>query len=83
MDRRQVDDVEAELRERRQLLLDAPEAAPRAREELVPRPERGALAIDVDLERVRPRLLVPVPRRRRQRFLRSQRVAPEELIGLG
>ena len=39
VDRRQVEDVEAELGEARQELADAGEAAPRAREELVPRAE--------------------------------------------
>src|SRR5579862_999135 len=36
VDRREVEDVEAELGEGRQLLPDSLEAAPRAREELVP-----------------------------------------------
>src|SRR5439155_7380498 len=57
---RQVDDVEAELRELRERLLDAGEAAPRAREELVPRAEARELAVDVDLELRRLGELVPV-----------------------
>src|SRR5829696_9473485 len=50
VDRRQVDDVEAELRELRQHARDAREAAPRAREELVPRAEARHFAVDVDAE---------------------------------
>src|SRR5207249_8739662 len=48
VDRRQVDDVEAELGELRQHALDAREAAERAREELVPGAEARQLAIDLD-----------------------------------
>ena len=44
--RRQVEHVEAELRELGQQLLDAGEAAPGAREELVPGAEGRALAVD-------------------------------------
>ena len=62
VDRRQVDDVEAELGELRQHLLDALEAAPRAREELVPGAEAGALAVDVDVVGRRPRLLAALAR---------------------
>ena len=51
VDRRHVEDVEAELGEPRELLLDALEAAPRAREELVPGAEARERAVDVDLER--------------------------------
>jgi hypothetical protein len=51
MDGRQVDDVEAELGELGQHPLDAREPAPRARKQLVPGAEAGALAIDVHLER--------------------------------
>ena len=40
----------AERGEARQLLLDAGEAAPGAREELIPGAEAGALALDVDCE---------------------------------
>src|SRR5205823_234246 len=58
VDRRQVDDVEAELGEARQLRAHALEAAPGAREELVPRAETAEHAIDVDLVRRRPRLAV-------------------------
>ncbi len=70
VDRRQVDDVEAELRELRHHLFDTLEPAPGAREELVPAAEPGALALDVDLERrVQGRLpepLAPAERRRRR-----------------
>ena len=52
VDRRQVDDVEAELGEARELVLDAVQAAPRAREQLVPGAELGALAVDLDRERL-------------------------------
>ena len=48
VDRREVDDVEAELRETRELGLDAGEAAPRAREELIPGPEAGPHPLDLD-----------------------------------
>ena len=44
VDRREVDDVEAEVGELGQLLLDALEPAPRAREELVPGAEARQLA---------------------------------------
>ncbi len=47
VDRRQVEDVEAELGEARQQLADALEAAPGAREELVPRAEAREYAVDV------------------------------------
>ena len=62
MDRREVDDVEAELRELRQHLGDAAEAAERAREQLVPRPEARQLAVDVDVEQRRHDLAVAVAR---------------------
>ena len=52
VDRRQVDDVEAELGQLRQHLGDAAEAAPRTREQLVPGAEARPLAFDVDLERL-------------------------------
>jgi hypothetical protein len=50
VDRGQVEDVEPELGEARQLGLDAVEAAPRAREQLVPGAEAGALAVDLELD---------------------------------
>ena len=63
MDRRQIDDVEAELGQVGQHLLDALETAPAAREELVPGAEPRAQPLDVDLERlVERRLAVPVLR---------------------
>ena len=55
VDRRQVDHVEAQLREPRQLQPHPREAAERAREELVPRPHAGPLAVHVHLERLRAR----------------------------
>src|SRR5690242_122830 len=57
VDRRQVDDVEPEVGQLGQEGLEAREAAPGAREQLVPRTERGELTVDVDLERGAPRLL--------------------------
>jgi hypothetical protein len=50
VDRRHVEDVEAQLGDGRDLLLDAFEAAPGAREELVPGAEARERAVDVDLE---------------------------------
>ena len=51
MDRGEIDDVEAELGQPRQLLLDALQATPGAREQLVPRAEAGELAIDLEHHR--------------------------------
>ncbi len=51
VDRRQVDDVEAEFGERWELLRHPGEAAPRAREHLVPGAEPGAEAVDIDRQR--------------------------------
>ena len=48
VDRREVDDVEAELGETGELGLDAGEAPPRAREELIPGPEAGPHPLDLD-----------------------------------
>ena len=59
MDRRQVEHVEAQLGELRQLLLDALQAAPRAREQLIPGAEARALAVDLE----RQRLVAAEPRR--------------------
>src|SRR5262249_4922970 len=50
MDRRQIDDVEAELRELRELPLAAREAPPGTGEELVPAPEPRALPVRDQLE---------------------------------
>src|SRR6476620_3326909 len=50
---RQVNDVEAELRELWEHVCHPAESAPRAREELVPRAEAREHAVDVDLERRR------------------------------
>ena len=73
VDRRQVDDVEAELGELRQHLLDALEPSPRAREELVPGAEPRPQALDVGLERRRRDLAVPVLRRRASAPRRASR----------
>ena len=48
VDRQQVEDVEAEVGDRRDLLLDRLQAAPRAREQLVPGAEAGPHAVDLD-----------------------------------
>ena len=67
VDRREVDDVEAEAGELGQHLLDALEPAPRARKELVPGPEAGERAVGVDLERANePGRLGPVALGRRE-----------------
>src|SRR6201999_3096857 len=55
VDRREVEDVEAVLGDRGDLLGDRAEAAPRAREQLVPGAEAGAEAVDLDRERLWPR----------------------------
>src|SRR5207247_11242396 len=75
---REVDDVEAEPRELRQHLGDAAKAAPRAREELVPRAEPAQHAVDVDGERRGCDLAVPIGRLEREAFLRGERVALEQ-----
>ena len=62
MDRRQVDDVEAEPRQLREDLGDPAEPSPRAREQLVPRTEARQLAVDVDGEHRRHDLAVAVTR---------------------
>ena len=51
MDRGQVQDVDAELGELRQLLTDAVEATPRAREQLIPGAEARAHTVDVEQQR--------------------------------
>src|SRR5207249_9496852 len=78
VDRRQVEHVEAELSEARQKLADAGEAAPGAREELVPRAEAGEGPVDVDLVRGRPCLLGPLACRRRERVLDRQLLRAEQ-----
>src|SRR5581483_10549664 len=60
VDRRQVDDVEAELREPGKHALHAGEPAEGAREELVPRAEAGELAVDLDGVELAPRDAVTV-----------------------
>jgi hypothetical protein len=72
VDRRQVEDVEAEVGEARQELAHAGEAAPRAREELVPRAEAAEHAVDVHRVRRRPRLLGARAGRRGERLLDGQ-----------
>src|SRR5207253_3686375 len=75
------EDVEAELGELRQLLLDPLEAAPRAREELVPASEAPALPVDDELERHDRRLAAALLLRRRrrvERLLDGQRVHARE-----
>ena len=62
VNRREIDDVEAVLRKRRQQGAHTFEASPRAREELVPRSEARERPVNVDLERLRPRLPEPVRR---------------------
>ena len=83
MDGRQVDDVEAQLRESRKLCAHAVEAAPGAREELVPGAEAGQLAVGVDLERRRPRLAEAIARRGGEGLVHGQRGAPEQDRALG
>src|SRR5207244_1835916 len=78
MHRRQVDDVEPELGELRQDRRHAREAAPGAREELVPGAEPRALAIDVDLELLRLRDAVPILDPRLERLLDGELVAAEQ-----
>ena len=86
MDRREVDDVEPELGQVRQDLRDALEAAPGAREELVPGTEARSLPLDVELERRLPAASAPPGPRREL----GRRVAPvldlttaEERLALG
>src|SRR5437868_6755791 len=78
VDRRQVHDVEAELGDPRQRLGDAAEASPGTREELVPSAEACELAVDIDLERRRRRLAVPVARLGGEALLDTH-LAPEQL----
>src|SRR5215204_6663283 len=78
VDRRQVDDVEAELRELRQRARDTGEAAPRARKELVPRAEARQPAVDVDTQLgLRAHLAVTVSGRSSERILERD-VAAEQ-----
>ena len=83
MDRREVDDVEAELCQPRQLCADTVEPAPGAREELVPGAEAGQLAVGVDLERRRPRLARAIAGDSLQRVLHGQRRPAEQQRALG
>src|SRR5581483_7055138 len=78
MNGREVHDVEAELREARQLAPYAFEAPERAWEELVPRAEACELPVDVDVEGLRPRLARTVARLDLERLLDRQLRAPEQ-----
>ncbi len=83
VDRGEVEHVEAELGEGRQHLLHAAKAAERAGEELVPGPDPGALAVDVDREH-RPRHgLGAVLGRVREALIKGQRGAAEQSRALG
>ena len=75
---RQVDDVEAELRELREHVRHAAEAAPRAREELVPRTEAREHAVDVDLEWRRGDDALAVARLRGEPFLDGDGIEAEQ-----
>ena len=83
--RRQVEDVEAELRELRQGLLDALEPSPGPGEELVPGAEARPLPLDVGLERGRRDLAVAVLRAEsgRSRVPLLEPARAEEQLGLG
>ena len=83
VDRRQVDDVEAELRQLRQHPLDPGEAAERAREELVPGAEARELAVDLDGVELAPRRVVPIRGGRGERGLDVELRDPEQLLALG
>src|SRR5439155_1716283 len=83
MDRRQVDDVEAERSQLGQRLPNAVEAAPGAREELVPGAEAREHTVDLDAVRRRPRLLVPVLLRGRERVVHRELQHAEQLRALG
>src|SRR5262249_61974149 len=83
MDRREVDDVEAELGELREHLHDALEAAERAREELVPGAEAPDQAVDVELERVGAHDPVLVGLGRGETLLDRQLLHPEDCLALG
>ena len=83
MNRRQVDDVEAELGELRQQRAHALEAAPRTREELVPRPEACELAVDVHHVHLGRRRAGAIAGGRRKRLLDGERRAPEQHGSLG
>ena len=74
VDRRQVEDVEAELGQPRDLLLDALQAAPGAREQLIPGAEARALAVDLEADRRRQGLaaIALLRRARRRRAARGR-----------
>ena len=77
VDRRQIDDVEPVRSETREQFGDAGEPAPRAREQLVPAPEPGALAVDDQLQREDARLALARGLRgvrRVERLLERQRL---------
>ena len=82
----QVDDVEAERGDVGQHRGNAAEAAPRAREELVPGAEAGALAVDVDPEHGaldRALALAVRERLRRERATRRRVPSPKSALPLG
>src|SRR5439155_11203517 len=83
VDRREVDDVEAELRKLRQHRAHALEAAPGTWKELVPRAEARKHAVDVDLERLRPRLPRAVARLLREHLVGRDALDAEEHGALG
>ena len=66
VDRREVDDVEAELRELRDDPCHAGEPAPGSREQLVPGARAGALPLHLDLERATARRLAAITRPERR-----------------
>src|SRR5581483_6995127 len=83
MDRREVEDVEAELRKAWQLLAHSREAAPRAREELVPGAEAREDAVDVDVARGGRRLLRAVAGGGRERVVHRELLPLEQHRALG
>ena len=74
MDRRQIEDVEPELGQRRQLVLHALQAAPGAGEQLIPGAEAGPDAVNLDRHRLRaaPRSRVAPARARPRRTARPR-----------
>src|SRR6188472_218018 len=66
VDRREVDDVEAELRELRDDPCHTGEPAPGSREQLVPGARAGALPLHLDLERATARRLAAITRPERR-----------------
>jgi hypothetical protein len=79
----EVEDVEAQLGEARQLSANPSEAAPGAREELVPGAEAGEHAVDVDVVGRRPHLLRARARRGSERSLDGQLLGAAQHGALG